>query len=153
MVQRASEGFRYGETNPAHVKAVAKFNIIMELNGWEIIQDEDAREFHFMYRFRAVNPWAKQKTHLCDSIAHKVHGGPFSGNLETWIIFEADGEIHEKDSQQWRDKKFKKALTFAAYEIFELTDVRLVRIDKYEILETEDPDELYRKFTDKKFAL
>lgn len=170
MVKSASEGFRYGETNPAHVKAVSKFNTIMELNGWDIINDEDAREFHFMFRFKAVNPWAKQKTHLCDSIAHKVHGGPFSGNLETWIIFEADGEIHDPyfdtefkgDIKQWHDKevhqkwsdaKFKKYLTFAAYEIFELTDVRLVRIDKYQILETEDPIELYKLFTNKKFAL
>ena len=171
MVKYASEGFRYGETNPTHVKATARLKNVLELGGWTIIDDEELREFHCMFRFKAVNPFAKQKTHLCDLIAKKVHNGPFAGNLETWMFLEIDGEIHDPyfdtefkgDIKQWHDKevhqkwsdeKFRKYLHFACYEVYELTDVRLVRIDKYQVLETEDPYELLKIITDKKrFAI
>lgn len=128
--QRKSEGFRYGDTNKAHVKAIIR------------VQD-----FWNKYRHPGFKDWIFDVSWIEQYSEKFVKENPdkrrlFNGHIPDIVLFEwmqdqpvlrlvieVDGESHSSKIRQISDKIFEKWI----YRRYQGLGVKLIRLQKREL--------------------
>ncbi len=113
-VQRKSEGFRYGDTNAAHVQGIKQVCAFLEEKGYKtklLWPISDGMYYH-EYDIVAVNG-----NDYCAAFQENVYSNMFISQhvIKPYfdkmikIIVEVDGEIHSKRQQKIKDGVAKSA--------------------------------------------